>query len=94
MIANYGYKDGSGEYYIAIDTDKCTECTGRGCLTACPGQIFEIIVDDWDDEVAAIKTRERNKVRLICAACKPTAGRPQYLPCQAACGIGGITHSW
>jgi hypothetical protein len=24
MIANYGYKDGSGEYYISIDTDKCT----------------------------------------------------------------------
>ena len=43
MIANYGYKDGSGEYYISIDTDKCIGCTaGRACLNACPKQMFEI----------------------------------------------------
>ena len=22
-IANYGYTDGSGDYYIIVDTDKC-----------------------------------------------------------------------
>jgi hypothetical protein len=26
MIANYGYKDGSGEFFISIDTDCCDGC--------------------------------------------------------------------
>ncbi|MDA8213293.1 MAG: ferredoxin [Clostridia bacterium] len=94
MIANYGYKDGSGEFYISIDTDKCTTCSEKGCLESCPGQIFEMMVDDWDDEVAAVKASERNKIKMTCAACKPTTGRPELLPCQAACKPRGITHSW
>ncbi len=94
MIANHGYKDGSGEYYISIDTDKCTTCEERSCLEACPGKIFEIEVDDWDDEVAIVKPAERNKIRLTCAGCKPNTGRPEILPCQAACGPKGIVHSW
>ena len=56
MIANYGYKDGSGEYYISIDTDKCIDCSAaRACLTACPKQMFEPMTDDYDDDVVAIK---------------------------------------
>ncbi len=31
--ANYGYKDGSGEYFITIDTDLCNSC-GK-CAEAC-----------------------------------------------------------
>ena len=23
MLANYGYKDGSGDYFIVLDTDRC-----------------------------------------------------------------------
>ena len=54
MIANYGYKDGSGEYYISIDTDKCIGCAAeRACLAACPKSMFEIITDDYDDEVSS-----------------------------------------
>ena len=26
MIANYGFKDGSGDWYVAFDTDKCNGC--------------------------------------------------------------------
>jgi len=94
MIANYGYKDGSGEFYISIDTDKCTSCTDKGCLKACPAEIFEIYVDDWDDEVAAVKKNERNKIKFTCAACKPVTGRPELLPCQEGCAARGIVHSW
>ena len=94
MIANYGFKDGSGEFYISINTDKCITCTEKGCLKACPGSIFEAIVDDWDDEVVALKKEERNKIKLICADCKPMSGRPDLLPCQEACAPRGIAHSW
>ncbi len=94
MIANYGFKDGSGEYYISIDTDKCTSCEDKGCLNGCAGKIFETIVDDWDDEVAAVKASERNKIKQICAACKPLNNTPEILPCQAACNSKAIKHSW
>ena len=54
MKAHYGYKDGAGEFYIIIDTDKCIECADHPCVPACPEGVLEIIVDDYDDEVCAV----------------------------------------
>lgn len=94
MIANYGYKDGSGEFYISIDTDKCTSCSaGRACLTACPKGMFEIITDDYDDEVAAVKQAFRRSLAFDCSDCKPAGGYTS-LPCSTACTPGAIKHSW
>ncbi len=37
MIAHYGYKDGSGEYSISIETDKCIACpVGYACVERVP----------------------------------------------------------
>ena len=33
-LANYGYTDGSGDWYIRIDTALCTGC--GDCVAACP----------------------------------------------------------
>ncbi len=94
MIANYGYKDGSGEYYIAIDTDKCIACAvGRACIAACPKGMFEPMTDDYDDEVVWIKASFRRSLAYDCSACKPTGGRSS-LPCTSACTPGAISHSW
>ena len=93
MKANYGYLDGSGEYFITIDTDHCIKCSPRGCVDACPEGLFEIIVDDYDDEVAAIKEEHRKKLKYDCASCKPVSDRPP-LPCVTACTLNAITHSW
>ena len=93
MKANYGYMDGSGEFYITIDTDLCTKCADHGCVNACPLGMFEIIVDDYDDEVAAIKEKHRKKLKYDCAPCKPTTDRPP-LPCVVGCAPGAVTHSW
>ncbi len=93
MKANYGYMDGSGEFYITIDTDLCIECEEHGCVIGCPVGSFEIITDDYDDEVAAIKEDHRKKVKYDCAPCKPVSDRPE-LPCVAACTPGAVTHSW
>lgn len=94
MIANYGYKDGSGEYYISIDTDKCINCpVGRACLTACPKEMFETMVDDYDDEVVWIKASARKSLAYECTGCKP-AGGYSSLPCTSACTPGAIKHSW
>lgn len=91
MKANYGYTDGSGDYYITIDTDLCDAC-GK-CVTACPAGVFEVIVDDYDEEVAAVVEGQRKKLKYTCAPCKPTSGVVS-LPCVVACEPGAIAHSW
>jgi NAD-dependent dihydropyrimidine dehydrogenase PreA subunit len=85
--------DGSGEFYITIDTDLCIECVDHSCVASCPADLFEIIIDDYDDEVAAIKDENRKKIKYDCGPCKPVTDRPP-LPCVAACAPGAISHSW
>lgn len=93
MIANYGYMDGSGEYYISIDTDKCIDCEDHGCVDACPKGMFVIEDDDYDDEVAFIVEGSRKKIKYECASCKPIADAPP-LPCMEACKPKALKHSW
>jgi ferredoxin len=91
MRANYGYKDGSGEFFITIDTDLCNAC--EDCVKVCPAGVLEMITDDYDDVVAAVTEEHRKKIKYSCAPCKPTGERPP-LPCVAACPTEAITHSW
>ena len=91
--AHYGYKDGSGDYFIVIDTEECVGCEEHACVAACPEGVLEIIVDDYDDEVAAVVEDHRKKIKYSCAPCKPDRDRPP-LPCVVACPSHGISHSW
>jgi len=93
MKANYGYLDGSGEYYITIETDSCITCDHHACVDACPVGLFNIVIDDYDDQVAAVKEEHRKKIKYDCGPCKPVTDRPP-LPCVVACTFGAITHSW
>lgn len=94
MIANYGYEDGSGTYYIKIDTDKCSTCKEKSCINACPAQLFQLEADDWDDEVVVVKKDMSNMLKSSCAGCKSINQRTEQLPCQKACNMKAITHSW
>ena len=91
MIANYGYKDGSGEFYIAIDTDRCNGC--GECVPRCPASVLEMILNDYDENVAAVTDAQRRKLKYSCAPCKPVSNRPM-LPCVAVCKPEAIRHSW
>ncbi len=95
MIANYGYKDGSGDYFITIDSDKCNGC--GDCASACPYNVLDVGPDEndplSDDEVAFVTEQERKKIKYTCAPCKPTTAGPT-LPCVAACKEEAISHSW
>ena len=95
MIANYGYKDGSGDYYIILDTDKCDGC--GLCVTACPEHVLlmgEDIGDPLRDAPVVLVTEEhRKKLKYSCSPCKPTSG-VRNLPCVIACPRGALTHSW
>ena len=95
MLANYGYKDGSGQYFITIDTEKCDGC--GECVAACPYGVLEVAPNDLDPladiMVAAVTEEERKKIKYSCAPCKPVTGE-RKLPCMLACEPGAITHSW
>ena len=95
MIANYGYKDGSGDFFIAIDTDKCDGC--GDCVPACPYDVFAVGEDPndplRDDPVAMVGEEHRRKLKYTCNPCKPDHDRPP-LPCVQACKPGAISHSW
>ena len=95
MLANYGYRDGSGTYIISVDSDKCNGC--GDCVQACPYGVLEIVEDPYEPleerQVAIVTENHRKKIKYTCAPCKPTTGRKE-LPCIAACKPGAISHSW
>ncbi|MFH1232230.1 MAG: 4Fe-4S dicluster domain-containing protein [Planctomycetota bacterium] len=94
MLANYGYKDGSGDFFITIDTDRCNGC-GK-CITACPAGVLELITDESDPfrelPVVAVTEAHRKKIKYSCAPCKTTTGT--MFPCLKACVYTAIAHSW
>ncbi len=97
MLANYGYKDGAGDFFITVDTDKCNGC--GECVEACPANVMELIEDEYDieseNDIAAVAKDHSKKIKYSCGPCKPASGYNQAdLPCVKACTPGAITHSW
>jgi len=94
MLAHYGYKNGSGDYFIIIDTDKCNGC-GK-CVEACPRGVLELVPNEFDIEdgtMAVVTEEERKKIKYTCAPCKPVGGE-RKMPCVLVCENEAITHSW
>ena len=72
MMANWGYQDGSGNYFITIDTDKCDGCSA--CVEACPQGVLELGEDPADplraEPVAFLGETQRKKLKFAYAPCK------------------------
>lgn len=96
MLANYGYSDGSGSYFITIDSDMCNGC--GDCARACPAGVFEVVDEDPNDPmneepVALVAQNKSRQLKYECGPCKPASDRPK-LPCVEACKQAAISHSW
>ena len=96
MLANYGYKDASGDFFITIDTNKCDGC--GDCVQACPMQVFATLDEDPNDPlreepVAVVRKDKSKKLKYECSPCKPIFNR-HPLPCVESCKKGCISQSW
>ncbi len=92
MKVHYGYIDGSGEYFIVVDTDLCDGC--QKCVQKCPQQALEMVtefIDLEDKTVAAVTEEHRKKIRYTCAQCKPNENKT---PCILACPKQAISCVW
>ena len=88
-IANYGYSDGSGDYYIIVDSDKCDGC-GK-CVEACPSDILEVFIDDYDDLSVKVKDAHKKSIKYDCSICFPVGRKDAR--CEPACPLDAITTS-
>jgi predicted CoA-substrate-specific enzyme activase len=91
MRIQYGYTDGTGDYYISIDTLRCDGC-GK-CVEACPDHLLEISVDDGGQPKAAVKDEVRRKLALLCPGFHACSRRHE-VNCHLVCPKQAISHSW
>jgi ferredoxin len=93
MIINYGYEDGSGAYFITVDSEKCNGC--EKCVAACPNAVLQMIPDEFDPledrMVVSVIERQRNRLKYSCASCKSVDAIGE-LPCIQACGREALKH--
>jgi len=92
IITYYGYCDASGEYYIVVDSDKCTGC--GNCTKKCPQNALELVsefIDLEDKTITTIKEPHRKKIQYTCTTCKPETNQT---PCITACNTNAIWCVW
>jgi ferredoxin len=91
MKISYGYSDGTGDYYITVDTGKCDGC-GK-CVEACWAGNLEVGRNDQGQPKARVKETVRKKIHLTCPGFNScTLSHP--LNCHSACPNEAITQSW
>ncbi len=94
MMAYFGYQDGSGSYYIKINTKHCLQCKTKACVAACPRSLIETAVNDFGGEAVQIKESKKRLLQAECDHCKLANPSNDSLPCHQACPFNAIEHTW
>jgi (R)-2-hydroxyacyl-CoA dehydratese activating ATPase len=88
---HYGYNDGTGEYYLTIDSGKCDGC-GK-CVRVCPAAVLEIGREDGREPKARVAGAARKRLSILCPgyhAC--SSSREEN--CRSVCQQNAISLSW
>jgi ferredoxin len=91
MKIQYGYSDGTGEYFLTVDTAMCTGC--GECVEVCPADVFRLEANDAGEDEAVVRPEVRKKLAVLCPgadACLEANGAN----CHSVCRPGAIEHSW
>jgi predicted CoA-substrate-specific enzyme activase len=91
MKISYGYSDGTGDYYLTIDTGKCDGC-GK-CVEACPAAVLEVGRNDQGQPKARVKETVRKKLHLTCPGYK-NCSLSHQVNCHSACPNEAIVQTW
>ncbi len=90
MKVQYGYSDGTGDYFITIDTAGCDGC--GECVRICPENVFEIYSAQGAQPKAGVREKVRKKLGHVCPGFQ-ICSRGE-VNCHAACPHNAISHSW
>ena len=91
MRANYGYADGSGEYYLTVDTERCDGC--GACVPVCPAAVLAVEPDDYDEPKAVVRPEVRRRLAEVCPG-RAACARLHGVTCHSACPLEAIQHTW
>ena len=87
----YGYSDGTGNYFITIDTELCDGC--GECVKACPADIFIVDKDDDGQPKSKVKEEARKKLAFLCPGFQ-SCSRKNQANCHSVCQKDAVNHSW
>lgn len=87
----YGYNDGTGDYYITIDLERCDGC--GECVSACPEDIFEVVAEDGRQPIARVVEAVRKRLSIVCPGYSSCSSR-HLINCQSACPSDAISLTW
>ncbi len=91
MKAQYGYSDGTGDYFITVDTGRCDGC--GECVKACPAGLFTLVKDNYRQLKAGIKEDSRKKLHIVCPGFKACA-TANAVNCHSVCQKDALSHTW
>ena len=88
---NYGYNDGTGDYFITIDGSRCDGC--GDCVPACPEGIFAVVGGIGKSQKAKPTEGTRKKLSILCPGF-PACNRDHKVNCHSVCLKTAISHTW
>jgi predicted CoA-substrate-specific enzyme activase len=91
MKVSYGYSDGTGEYFITIDTGRCDGC-GQ-CVPICPAGVFIMAEGDSGQSKVKVKEEVRKKLAFLCPGFH-SCSRQQEDTCCSVCPKEAISLTW
>jgi predicted CoA-substrate-specific enzyme activase len=87
----YGYNDGTGDYFITIDLGNCDGC-GK-CVSACPAAVFEVVYEDGRQPKARVTEAVRKRLSILCPGYRSCSSNHEA-NCLSVCQCNAISLTW